>query len=263
MTRRDIWLWLIVGLCVAYFVIPLLGLALFSVNIPTKGWTLQTYTTLLADPEFWSALVLSVGLALGTTALSLGLMVATVLWIHLRAPHLRRAVEFTTLITFAVPPIALVIGSASLLLDFVPFLLGTPVILVPFYVVLSFPFTYRALDAGVRAINLRTLTDAAASLGATTRTAMLRVVLPNLMTSILGAAYLTITVVLGEYVLSSLFLYNTLPVYMANVGTSQAQGAAALALLTILFTWLFLVVMSRVAKMISGAGSVTSTVAQA
>lgn len=258
LTGKQIGLKVIVGLCCLYFVVPLLCLALFSFNVPTKGWTLENYQGIVADPQFWQALGLSLLLAALTTIFSLLLMVPTVLWVNLRAPRYRRAVEFTTLITFAVPPIALVIGSSSLLLDLAPFLLSSPLILVPFYVVLSFAFTYRALDAGIQSIDLKTLTEAATSLGAGSRITTLRVILPNLRTSILGASFLTITVVLGEYVLSSLFLYNTLPVYMANVGTAQAQGAAALALLTVLITWGLLIALSWLSR--RKGGSLATTV---
>jgi hypothetical protein len=64
----------------------------------------------------------------------------------------------------------------------------------------------------------------------------------------------------GEYVLSSLFLYNTLPVYMADVGTTQAQGAAALALITVLFTWLLLIAVSVITRRLGG-GRVATTIA--
>jgi len=151
---------------------------------------------------------------------------------------------------------------AGLLLGLAPALLGTPLVLVPFYIVLSFAFTYRALDTGVKALDLATLTDAAQSLGAGPVMTITRVILPNLRTAILGAAFLTITVVLGEYVLSSLFLYNTLPVYMADVGTTQAQGAAALALITVLFTWLLLIGVSVITRRLGG-GRVATTIAGA
>jgi len=166
--------------------------------------------------------------------------------------HLRALVEGITLLVFAIPAITLVIGATGLLLGLAPWALGSPLILVPFYVVLSFAFTYRALDAGVRAMDLQTLVDAAQSLGAGWTTILLRVILPNLRTALLGAAFLTITVVLGEYVLSSLFLYETLPVFMAEIGTAEAQGAAALALLTVLFTWGLLVLVSFVSRRLGG-----------
>lgn len=259
--RAPLGRWAVVIGCVIFFAVPLVSLALFSFT-GKNGWSGDAYTTIARDPQFWKSVGLSLMLALATTVLSLLLMVPTVLWVHLRAPQYRRLVEAVTLLVFAIPPITLVIGASGLLLGLVPALLGTPFVLVPFYIVLSFAFTYRALDTGVRAVDLRTMMDAAESLGAGTLTTLGRVVLPNLRTAILGAAFLTITVVLGEYVLSSLFLYNTLPVYMAEVGTSQAQGAAALALITVLFTWFLLIAVSALTRRLGG-GAVTSTIAKA
>ena len=50
---------------------------------------------------------------------------------------------------------------------------------IPFYAVLAMPFTYRSLDAGLRAIDLRTLVDASRSLGAGWGTTMFRVLVPE------------------------------------------------------------------------------------
>ena len=253
--------WAVVIGCVLFFAVPLVSLALFSFT-GKDGWNMDAYTATAKDPQFWKSVGLSLTLALVTTVLSLLLMVPTVLWVHLRAPQYRGLVEAVTLLVFAVPPITLVIGATGLLLGLVPALLRTPFVLVPFYIVLSFAFTYRALDTGAKALDLRTLMDAAESLGAGPALTVTRVILPNLRTSILGASFLTITVVLGEYVLSSLFLYNTLPVYMADVGTSQAQGAAALALITVLFTWLLLIGVSVLSRRLGG-GRVATTIAGA
>ena len=257
--RAPVGRWAVVAGCVIFFAVPLIALAVFSFT-SKNGWSLDAYTAIANDPQFWRSVGLSLMLALVTTVLSLLLMVPTVLWVHLRAPQYRGLVEAITLLVFAVPPITLVIGATGLLLGLVPALLGTPFVLVPFYIVLSFAFTYRALDTGVKAVDLRTLLDAAESLGAGTLVTLTRVILPNLRTAILGAAFLTITVVLGEYVLSSLVLYNTLPVYMADVGTSQAQGAAALALITVLFTWLLLIAVSALSRRLGG-GRVATTIA--
>lgn len=259
--RTSFGRWTVVAGCVTFFAVPLIALALFSFT-GKSGWSIDAYSAVAKDPQFWKSVGLSLMLALATTALSLLLMVPTVLWVHLRAPQYRGLVEAITLLVFAVPPITLVIGATGLLLGLVPALLGTPFVLVPFYIVLSFAFTYRALDTGVKAVDVRTLMDAAESLGAGTLVTLTRVILPNLRTAILGAAFLTITVVLGEYVLSSLFLYNTLPVYMADVGTSQAQGAAALALITVVFTWLLLIAVSALSRRLGG-GHVTTTIARA
>jgi putative spermidine/putrescine transport system permease protein len=53
----------------------------------------------------------------------------------------------------------------------------------------------------------------------------------------LASAFLTIAVVLGEYTISSLLLFNTFAVYIQYIGTTQAYAAAALAILSFLMTW--------------------------
>ena len=69
-----------------------------------------------------------------------------------------------------------------------PWFLSSELSLIPFYAVLAMPFTYRALDAGIRAIDLRTLVDASRSLGAGWLTTLCRVLIPNLTSAIIGSA---------------------------------------------------------------------------
>jgi Na+/proline symporter len=60
------------------------------------------------------------------------------------------------------------------------------------YVVLALPYTYRSVDTGLAAIDVRTLTEAAQSLGAGWGTILLRVIFPNLRSSLLSGAFLTL-----------------------------------------------------------------------
>ena len=85
--------------------------------------------------------------------------------------------------------------------------------------ILALPFAYRSLDVGVRAIDLRTLVDAARSLGAGWFTLIVRVILPNVRTAVLTAASLSIALVLAEVVIAGTLLYDTFPVELVN----QAQ----------------------------------------
>ena len=75
--------------------------------------------------------------------------------------------------------------------------------LTPFYVVLAMPFTYRAIDTGVRAIDLHTLVDASRNLGASWPSTLARVILPNVETAVLGAMFLTVALCLGEVVIAT------------------------------------------------------------
>src|SRR4030066_363813 len=100
-----------------------------------------------------------------TIIVSLVLIVPTTYWVHLRLRHLRPLVEFFTLMPFVVPAVVLVFGMARLY-SRISFMVDLPILLIAGYVVLSFPYMFRAVDAGLRSIDVRTLTEAAQSLGA-------------------------------------------------------------------------------------------------
>jgi putative spermidine/putrescine transport system permease protein len=144
------------------------------------------------------------------------------------------------LLPWVVPPVALVVGVAATYRTAAPWFLASPFSLVPFYVVVALPFTYRALDAGLRAIDLRTLTEAARNLGAGWWTTIWRVVMPSMRSALIGASFLTATVALGEFTIAALLLKRTFPAYLAEYQGREPQGGMALALLSMLTTSILL-----------------------
>jgi len=108
------------------------------------------------------------------------------------------------------------------------------------------PFAYRSLDAGLRALDLRTLVDAAASLGAGWRSTLLRVIVPNLRTALLSATVLTVALVLGEFTMASLDLYQTFPVWIVAFDQTSGPVSTAASLLALFVTWLFLMLIVTV-----------------
>ena len=96
--------------------------------------------------------------------------------------------------------------------------------LIPFYTVLALPFTFRAIDAGIRAIDVQTLVDASRSLGAGWGTTLPRALIPNLRTAIISSSFLTAAVVLGEFTIASVLLKQTLPHFMFEYQQQRAAG---------------------------------------
>ena len=76
-------------------------------------------------------------------------------------------------------------------------------LLVCAYVVLSFPYMYRAVDTGLRSIDIQSLTEASQSLGAGWFTILWQVILPNLRVAILSGAFLTLAIVIGEFTIAN------------------------------------------------------------
>jgi putative spermidine/putrescine transport system permease protein len=106
------------------------------------------------------------------------------------------------------------------------------------------PFVYRSLDAGLRAIDLKTLVEASRSLGGRWSSTLLRVVLPNLRAALLSATILTVALVLGEFTMASLDQYQTFPVWIVNFEQDDAHVSTAVSLLALVGTWLLLLLIT-------------------
>jgi putative spermidine/putrescine transport system permease protein len=231
----PVWRWIILLAAAGYFLLPLYAALKFT------GFS--AFGSVISQPGFGSSLWLSVRLAIITTAITLALMVPTTVYVHLRLPRLRRLLEGITILPIVIPPVVLIIG----VLQVAPgSLKSTPYLLALEYVILAMPFAYRSIDAGLRALDLRTLTEAAGSLGAGWGATLRRVILPNLTTALLSAAVLTVALVLGEYTMASLDLYQTFPVWIVVFDQTSAQISVAASLLALFVTWLFLMLITLI-----------------
>jgi len=231
--------WLILGFL--FFSIPIFSAFLFSVQVGDGTYTLGVYTRIIQDPGLSESLWLSTKLVFMTLAIVLLLMVPTVTWLHIRAQKAKRVVEFITLLPLIIPPVVTALG----LLSSMPrFLIDSPYLLGFAYGALTMPYTYRSLDAGLNAVDVKTLVDASRGLGASWRQVLVSVIAPNIKAGIFGAVFLAVALVLGEFVLASLLIWDTLPVWMALVGMSDAEGAVAISVLSLFFVWILLLVLS-------------------
>jgi ABC-type spermidine/putrescine transport system permease subunit II len=259
--RRGAGAWRLVVLLVLglYFLLPIAASVLFTVRNGAKGGvTARAYTEIPGAPGFAEAFTRSLLLAALTVIIVLLLMVPTVVLVELRLPRLRTTVELLTLMPLVLPPIALVVGVRSVLAWAPDYFLNTPLaqaffalqkpslpwILVLVYVVLALPFVYRALDAGVRGADLRTLTEAGRNLGASWPRVLASVVLPVLRTSVLNASFLTLALVLGEFTIASILGFETFPVWIVKIAGADPQLSVSVSVLSLAVTWALLLLIS-------------------
>jgi putative spermidine/putrescine transport system permease protein len=170
------------------------------------------------------------------------LVVPTAYWVQLRLPRWRPVVEFVTLLPLVIPPIVLVFGflrlyNSSSWLPLTGSARGTDLLLTLGYTTLALPYMYRAVDTGLRAIDIRTLTQAAESLGAGWTTILLRVILPNVRVAVLSGAFLTFAIVIGEFTMASLLNRPAFGPYLQLIGANRAYEPSALAIIAFLVTW--------------------------
>ena len=230
--------WVVFLAGVAYFVIPLWSTFMFSMQAIPLG---AAYTNTLDDPLFGKTLLYSFTVGVITVIVSIGLMVPTAFWVRLRVPRLRRVVEFITLLPFVIPPVLLVFGLirsfSSGPLPLTNSDLGSSALLVAAYTVLSFPYMYRAVDTGLRSIDVQSLTEASQSLGAGWFRILWSVILPNLRVSLLAGAFLTVAIVIGEFTIASFLARPAFGPYLVLIGGNQAYEPAAVTLISFALTW--------------------------
>ncbi|MCW7941093.1 ABC transporter permease [Streptomyces hygroscopicus] len=254
MARLNLWRWAVLACAGLYFLVPLAASVVFTIDVPGQGITFDAYRQIVTAPGFGSSLLLSLELAVATIAVVLLLMVPATVALRLGAPRLRPVVEVICSLPLVVPPIAFVAGISTVLkwgpeyLSRTPFFQtimaiqnpSFPFVLVLAYAVMSLPFVYRALDAGLRAIDVRTLVEAARSCGASLPRALMQAVLPNLRGALLNASFLTLALVLGEFTVAQLLGFTPFAVWIYSVGGSQAQLSVAVSVLSLLVTWALL-----------------------
>lgn len=239
-------LWVLFG---AFFLFPLYAMADFSTrDLIHGGRTGAAWTNLFADDALYAAILTSLSLAVLTVVAMLAILVPTMIWVRLRTPWARGTVEFLCLLPLTIPALVIVVGLKNVYL-WVTYLLGESALTLTFvYVVLVLPFAYRAIDAALSAIDVRTLSEAARSLGAGWTTTIVRVVVPNITSGVLSAAFISVAVVLGEYTVASLLGFQTLPIQIVAIGKTDGPTSVAASLATLVFGCALLLGLSLAAR---------------
>src|SRR6202162_3908508 len=198
----------------AFFLVPIGAMLEFSTrgNGVSAPRTLEAWTTIVTYPDLLGAIRDSLGLSAITSVTMLVLLVPTMIWVRLRLPRLNRTIEFLCLLPLTIPAIVLVVGLSPVYLWMANNFSDSILTLAFAYVVLVLPYTYRALDAGLSAINVKTLSEAARSLGAGWVTVIFRVIAPNMSGALLNACLLSVALVLGEFTFANILSYVNIQV---------------------------------------------------
>lgn len=242
MKNSRIWAWLTMLAGATYFFLPLIATLEFSLRMRRGEYSLDAYRVVLADPRFRDTFSYSVIVAVFTILLGVLLVVPTAYWIRLKLPKMRPVVEFITLLPLIIPAIVIVFGyirmyGSNSVLPFLSNQRGTDLLLIIGYATLALPYMYRAVDTGLRTIDVRTLTEAAQILGAGWATIIGRIILPNVLIAVLSGAFLTFAIVIGEFTMAALLNAPAFGPYLQLMGANRAYEPAALAVISFAITW--------------------------
>ena len=227
-----------------FFLVPIAAMLEFSTRGIHNERTLEYWRSILTYPDMIAAIVASLQLAAITSIAMLVLLVPTMVWVRLKLPGLSRIVEFICLLPLTIPAIVLVTGLFPIYNWLGNNLSDSILTLALAYVVLVLPYCYRALDAGLAAIDVKTLSEAARSLGASWFEVMWRVIAPNISNAILNATLLSVALVLGEFTVANVLLYANLQVELVHLARTSAGTSIAVAVASLLFAFVLLVILA-------------------
>ncbi|MBZ4487839.1 ABC transporter permease subunit [Microbacterium sp. cx-55] len=257
---RALTRWIIGILVGVFFALPLLATFLFTLR-DGDGYSFANWTGLFSAENasllkpVWAALGNSLTLAVVTVLIVLFLMTPTMILVSLRFPRMRRIFEFVALLPISIPAIVLVVGLAPIYQQ-IGRTLGTGAWTLAFaYGVLVLPFAYRSIQASIDAIDMKTLSEAARTLGAGWISVVLRVIAPNLRQGLLSASLISVAVVLGEFTIASLLNRQVLQTALLVVNKVDPYSAAIFTLLALVFAFVLLLVIGRAGRVGSGKAS--------
>jgi putative spermidine/putrescine transport system permease protein len=236
-----------------FFLLPLLAMVRFSFEGTTPGsWSVAAWTQIVSypgPPPLLSSIEITLELAVISSAVMLLLVVPTMIWIRLRVQWFSRVMEFICLLPLTIPAIVLVVGLAPIYNQIERYNVSA-LMLFWAYVILALPYAYRALAAGLAAVDAKTLAEAARSLGARWPTVMFRVIVPNMWQAILNSLLLTVALVLGEFTVAYLLSYVTLQPELFEISRSTENAGVlfSASAATLLFAFALLLILSYVGR---------------
>lgn len=235
-----------------FLLIPLVIVVLASfsesayLTFPPRGFSLRWYEAFFANSSFMQALGLSVRIAILATMLSVVLGLLTALAVERMT---RRWAQVTTALAAApllIPQVTL--GIALLIVFSRLRLAGTFEGLVIAHTLVALPFTVLLIGAALRSAD-RSVEEAARNLGASPARTVVTITIPQISSSIAGAAFFAFIMSFDE-VTVSLFLSGprteTLPIKIFGYVEYQTDPTiAAISTLLILVAAVGAVLMAR------------------
>lgn len=247
----------VIALAVFILVLPIAATLIYSLSttwgatVLPDGFTLDWYVQLLGDPRFLLSFARSVFVCLAGMILCIVLMLPVLFIVFYELPGLKKLFNFIVVLPFAVPPVVSSVGLLQLYSSGPLPISGTCWILIFTYFTIVIPFVYRSIAASFAAINLHDLVDAARLMGASTVQAFFYTVLPNLKTGLLSAVFISISVLIGEFVFANILVgtrFETMQIYLYNTRQISGHFTSALVIFYFAFIFIFTLLANRLGR---------------
>lgn len=248
---RKIVRFLVPALVLLFLYVPILVLALYSFTDATqigaiRSFTLKNYVTLFSTEELRNMIVGTILLAVGSALLAT--ILGTLGAIGAFYSKKRTAAAMATVNQIPVINADVVTGFSLCILlvvvfgiskdSYIPLVLG--------HVTLCAPFVYLSVVPKLKQMD-PSLYEAALDLGAKPRTALLRVVIPQIFSGMISGFSLAVTLSLDDYFIATYTkpaTFDTISTYVVNAtkGSQTSIKTALWALSTLIFLLVIVIV---------------------
>jgi putative spermidine/putrescine transport system permease protein len=189
----------------------------------TLQWVFQVWEL------YAGTILLSFLIAFATLAVTLVAGVPAAYALHVRGGKLSRIVEEVITLPLAIPGLAIALALLLTYQGFSDFRRSWLFILTG-HVIFTMPFMVRSVMAVFATVDIRTLDEGAASLGASPWRRFRDVIVPNAVPGILAGSLMVVTLSLGEFNLTWMLhtpLTKTLPIGLADAYASMRLEVAS------------------------------------
>ena len=253
--------WLVISFFLTYMLVPLVATVAFSFairwdrTILPEGLTVAWWQAVTARRAFVLTLTHTIIVSLSTMTVCALLVTPTAYWAHIRVPRAKPLIDLLTTLPFGIPGVVLALALLRTYARFGGAIVYSPGMLILACSVIGLPFMYRPVVNALNAVDIRTLTEAAQTLGAGWGTVLVRVIVPNIMPGIVSGALLVFSLVFVEFTLANLLVgarYKTFPIYLVEFTRFDGRQASALAVISFIIAWLTSLALIRLVRRAGG-----------
>ena len=237
---------IIMVILILYLLLPLVVTIVYSLfdkwtDIVPRGFTVSSYATLFQDPEFLlcilrTLIVCIVPIVLTTVIILLAMFVTTVYF-----PGLDKYVQIICMIPYTIQGVILSVSILAAYVKSDTFLSNRMVMLFGAYSIIIMPYTYQGIKNGMSSVNVNTLLEAAEMLGASRIFAFFRIVVPNIVSSVVVSSLLAVGIIFGDYVLVRNLTgtsFQNMQIYLYQTMKSDSMKASAVFVVIMAITFM-------------------------
>lgn len=235
-----------IGLALVFLYLPLVVMAIFSFNDSKSlsswnGFSLRWYQELFVNQQMIDAIIVSVSIAILSTAISTVLGTITAIGVSKSKPLLRKVVLQVNSLPIMNPDIVTGI-SLMILFSFIKVEKGYLTMLLA-HIAFCTPFVITNVLPKVRQLDVN-LADAAMDLGATPFQALVKVIIPQIKPGIISGALLAFTMSFDDFIISYFVSGNGIEnISIVIYNMSKRTNPSIYALATIILVVVLLVVL--------------------